>query len=131
MEAVFELVFEVLGEILLQVTIEVLAEAGMHLARGGSESTDARSGWRLMVGYALLGCLAGGLSVWLFPYAFAHSPAGRTATLLAGPVAAAIVTVGIGSLRARGGQQRVGLDRLAYAYLFALGVATIRHIWAL
>ncbi len=43
----------------------------------------------------------------------------------------AATTVALGKWRARHGQQPVSLDRLAYAYLFALGLAAVRYGWAI
>jgi hypothetical protein len=37
----------------------------------------------------------------------------------------------LGKWRVRHGQQPVSLDRLAYAYLFALGLAAVRYVWAI
>ena len=130
MEVIFELLFEAFGDILLQVLFEALAEVGIHLVRGRVEHAQSRSKWRLMLGYALLGAMAGGLSLLPFPNALAHSHAGRLATLLLAPLVAAASTVALGRWRARRGQDPVNIDRMAYAYLFALAMAAVRYTWA-
>ncbi|RFO95204.1 hypothetical protein DIC66_19525 [Rhodoferax lacus] len=122
--------FEVFAEAVLQIVAEALAEAGIHLTRGEVEHPESRSKWRLMLGYALLGSIAGGLSLLVFSHSLTHSHAGRLATLLLAPMAAAATTVAIGRWRARRGQETVDMDRLAYAYLFALGMAVVRFHWA-
>jgi hypothetical protein len=130
MEVVFELLFEIFGEVLLQVLFEALAEVGIHLARGRVEHAQSRSKWRLMLGYVLLGAIVGGLSLLVFSHSMAHSHNGRLATLLLAPLAAAASTVALGRWRARRGQDPVNIDRVAYAYLFALAMAAVRYTWA-
>lgn len=130
MEIIFELLFEAFGEILLQMLFEALAEVGIHVVSGRVAHAQSRSKWRLMLGYPLLGAIAGGLSLLVFSHSLAHSHAGRLATLLLAPMCAAASTVAIGHWRARRGQDTVNMDRLAYAYLFALGMAAVRYNWA-
>lgn len=130
MEVLFELLFEVFGEAILQVIFEALAEVGIHLTRGRVDHAASRSKWRLMVGYPLLGAMVGGLSLLVFSHSLAHSPGARLATLLLAPVVAALATVAIGRWRTRRGQDTVGIDRMAFAYLFALGFAAVRYRFA-
>lgn len=130
LEALLELLFETFGEVLLQILFEALAEVGIHLTRGRIEHPQSQSKWRLLLGYPLLGAIAGGVSLLVFSHSLAHSHGGRLATLLLAPVLAAASTVAIGHWRVRRGQQVVNIDRTAYAYLFALGMAAVRYHWA-
>jgi hydrogenase maturation factor len=130
LEAILELLFEIFGEVMLQVIFEVLTEVGIHLTRGHTERVQTHSQWRLLLGYPLLGAMAGGLSLLVFSHSLAHSHGGRLATLVLAPVLAAASTVAIGHWRARRGQQVLDIDRIAYAYLFALGMAVVRFKWA-
>ncbi len=141
MEAIIQALLEVLGgilsallevfaEALLQILAEALAEVGIHLTRGKVEHAQSRSKWRLMLGYPILGAIAGGFSLLVFPLSLAHGPTGRVATLLLAPVLAAASTVAMGRWRARRGQDIASIDRAAYAYLFALGMAVVRFNWA-
>jgi uncharacterized membrane protein len=120
----------VFAEVLLQIVFEALAEVGIHLTRGKVEHAQSRSKWRLMLGYPILGAMAGALSLLVFSHSLANGHGGRLTTLLLAPVFAAASTVAIGRWRARRGQQLVDLDRMAYAYLFALGMAVVRYQWA-
>jgi hypothetical protein len=130
MEVIFELLFEAFGEIILQIVFEALAEVGIHLRRGRVEHAESSSKWRLLLGYPMLGAIAGGLSLLVFPQSLAHSHNGRLATLLLAPLCAAASTVALGRWRARRGQPSLNIDRMAYAYLFALGLAAVRYSWA-
>jgi uncharacterized membrane protein len=141
MEALLEVLLEIVGNIigallevfaeaLLQIVLEALAEVGIHLVRGKVEHPESRSKWRLLLGYPILGAIAGGLSLLVFSQSLAHGHHGRLATLLLAPVFAAATTVALGKWRARRGQETVNIDRVAYAYLFALGLGAVRYIWA-
>ena len=141
MEAIFQVLAEILAgilssllevfaEALLQILAEALSEVGIHLTRGRVEHAQSRSKWRLMLGYPILGAMVGGLSLLLFPHSLAHGHGGRLASLLLAPMLAAATTVAIGRWRARRGQDLASIDRAAYAYLFALGMAVVRFNWA-
>ena len=141
MEALFEVLLEIVGsvlgtllevfgEALLQIVLEALAEAGLHLARGQVEHSGSRSKWRLLLGYPILGAIAGALSLQVFSHSLAQGHNGRLATLLLAPLLAAATTVALGKWRSRRGQEPVNIDRMAYAYLFALGLAAVRYVWA-
>ena len=130
MEVLFELIFEIFGEVILQIVFEALAEVGIHLIRPKDRQGDAPSVGRLVIGYPLIGAVAGALSLLLFPHSFTHTHPARIATLVLAPFVAAASMVLLGAARARQGQQLVSLDRFAYAYLFALGPGVIRFIFA-
>ena len=120
---------EVFGEVALQVVLEALAEAGSHLL-GGRAGTQASRGL-LMLGYALLGAVVGGLSLLVFPHSLAHGHGARLASLLLAPLLATASTVALGRLRQRRpGHTPVALDRAAYAYLFALALGAVRYVGA-
>jgi hypothetical protein len=110
-EVLFELLFEVFGEALLQVAFEALAEVGIHVTRGKVAHAESRSAWRLVLGYPMVGAIAGGPSLVVMSHSFAHTHAARVATLVLAPLAAASATTAIGVVRARRGQQLVSLDR--------------------
>ena len=100
MEALVELLLEILGNIfgallevyaeaLLQIVLEAMAEVGIHLARGKVEHPESRCKWRLLMGYPILGAMAGALSLLVFSHSLAHGQNGRLATLLLAPLLAA------------------------------------------
>ena len=130
MELLFELLFEVFGEAILQVVFELLAEVGIHVTRGEVRHAESRSAWRLVLGYPLLGAIVGGLSLLVFPSSFAHTHAARVVGFIVAPLVAAGSVVVLRAFRARRGQPLVSFDRFVYAYLFALGLAAVRFVWA-
>ena len=130
MEVIFEALFEIFGELILQVLFEALAEVGVHLTRKDTSGQAPRSPTLLVVGYAVLGVIAGAASLLVFSQSLAHTHNGRLATLLLVPLAAALTTMFLGRWRVRKGQTAAGIDRFMYAYLFALGMASVRYVFA-
>lgn len=129
-EALFELVLETFGELILQVVLQALTEAGVHLTRQEKQEEAQRSPLLRLLGYALLGSIAGSFSLLVFSQSLAHTHNGRLATLLLVPLLAALCSVLMGRLRVRKGQTPADIDRFMYAYLFALAMACVRYVYA-
>lgn len=122
-----EFIFSLLGEFLLQVVGEALIELGFHsLAERFRRPPNP---WLAAIGYALLGAIVGGISLLAFPN-YLVPGAWRVANLIATPIAVGCFMVIMGAWRARRGEPVLRIDRFAYGYLFALGVALIRFYFA-
>jgi hypothetical protein len=130
LEFIFEVIFEFFGEVLLQLAVSLLAEAGLHAVRNPDEVAAPRSPWLLACGYALLGLLAGGISLLVLPHSFMHTQATRIASLLLTPVAGGLALALLGAWRRRKGQATIELDRFGYGYVFALAMAAVRFYWS-
>ena len=123
-----ELLVEIFGELLLQLLFEGLAEVGLHVFRKPGGDAADRSAWLRALGYVLLGALAGGLSLWLYPQSFIQSSAGRLGNLLLAPVAMGLCMAIMGAWRKKRGQQTLGIDHFAYGYVFALSMSLVRFL---
>lgn len=124
LEFIFELLFEIFGELLLQLALELLAELGLRaIGRGDPKPLHPLAGG---AGYALLGGIAGGVSLWLFPNLFIASHAGRIANTIVTPLLAGGAMAALGAWRRRRDQRTVLLDRFAYAFIFAFAMALVR-----
>jgi hypothetical protein len=124
MEFIFELLFELFGELLLQLALELLAELGLRaVGRPFAKPLHPLAGG---VGYALLGAIAGGLSLWWFPQLFIASHAGRIANVIVTPLLSGGAMAMLGAWRRRHDQRTVLIDRFAYAFIFAMAMALIR-----
>ena len=130
MEFIFELLFEIFGEILIQIVFQALAEVGLHFFRRPDAAPKPKSPWMLGIGYAVLGVIVGGISLWLHPASLIHSSLGRVANLVLGPIAAGLAMALIGAWRQRQGQQLLGLDRFSYGFIFALAAGLVRFYGA-
>ncbi|WP_353205054.1 hypothetical protein [Sphingomonas sp.] len=124
MEAIIEIILQFLGEFLLQIVIECFSEAGLHALADASERP--RNAFVLVLGYAIFGTIAGGLSLLILPHPFITNLALREANVLITPVIAGAVMMLVGRWRDKRGQERFGIDRFGYAFVFAFSMALIR-----
>jgi hypothetical protein len=128
MEIIFEVLFQFLGELLLQIVVQLLVELGFHSLEN---SIRRRPNPALAtIGYILWGLMAGGLSLWAFPYSIIEDPTLRLLNLIATPVTLGCLMTLIGRFRARKGQDLVRLDQFGYAFVFAFAMAFVRFVWA-
>ena len=124
MEFIFEIILQFLGEILLQFLFESLSELGLH----GLADTfkKPKNPFLSTLGFALWGALAGGLSMLMMPRSFISNLGLREANVLVTPLLVGGAMVLIGRLRDSKGQNRVGIDRFGYAFVFAFSMAIVR-----
>lgn len=130
MEFLFELLFEFFGEIIVQVVFEALASAGLHIVRDPDAPPRTTNPWLLIIGYALLGAVAGGLSLLVFSHSLVHSPTARLINLVLAPAAGGLAMAAVGAWRKRRGKVGIELDRFTYGYVFAFAMALVRFHWA-
>ena len=122
LEFLLELVFEGL----LQLGGELLVELGF---RSVSETTAPRKERNPILagfGYALLGLIAGGLSLLIFPEAIARSERFRGINVLVAPAMAGLGMAGLGWLLERSGRRRLRIDSFFYGFIFALPMSLVR-----
>lgn len=128
MEAILEIILQFLGEFLVQIVIECFSEAGLHTFADASKKP--RNVFVLVLIYAVFGTMAGGLSLLILPHAFILNLALREANVLITPLIAGTTMMLIGRWRDKRGQERFGIDRFGYAFVFAFAMALIRFNWA-
>ena len=125
MEIVFELIFEgivyLLGELIVELGFRSLGEtiASRH------ERNPILAG----IGYALLGTIAGGVSLLIFPEPFVRSERFHGINLLISPVLAGLGMAGLGWLLDRSGKRRLQLDSFVFGFIFALPMAIVRFLY--
>jgi hypothetical protein len=128
MEILFEIVFQFFGELLLQIVFELLAEFGL---RGVGEVFRKKPNpWMASLGYVILGAIAGGISLWLFPKHLISGYSLQLLNLALTPVLSGAAMGALGHWRNAKGQVLLRLDRFAYGYLFALSMALLRFQFA-
>jgi hypothetical protein len=123
-----EVLFEILCEFVLQLVLEIAVEFGLH-----AFDPKARRPFgplAAVIGYAVMGAVAGWLTLALYPDAFVHSADGRAINLLVTPLLAGFAMAGVGAWRNRRGDATLRIDRFAYGYLFALALALVRFHYA-
>jgi H+/Cl- antiporter ClcA len=88
-----------------------------------------RSKFLALVGYVLLGAVAGALSILVFPHSFIHSDRFHGISLLVTPVLAGLVMSAVGWLREKREQNLIRLDTFGYGAVFAFGFALVRFLF--
>ena len=129
MEIVFELLFQILiilFEFLLELFGSLLVELGMRSLSETTLSRQDRNPILAGIGYGLLGLIAGGLSLLIFPEAFARSEKFHGISILISPVLAGLAMAGFGWLLERSGKRRLRLDSFVYGFIFAMPMALVR-----
>ena len=91
LEALFELLFEFFGEFILQLVFELFGgafKAGWYKVTGRDKPTTViqETGWAVITG-----CVAGAVTVWLFPMLAIRLPWLQILNLLLAPVAAGVL----------------------------------------
>jgi len=131
-----ELLFEVLlafGELFLEVLLEFAAEGILDLALRavGEVFKSFRNAGPVIasVGYTLLGALAGGLSLLIFPHPLVHPSRLHGINLLVSPIVTGLVMSLIGSTLSRRGKKVTQIESFGYGFAFAFGMALIRFFF--
>ena len=122
----FEFLIQLVFEGLLQFGGELLFELG---ARGLGEtiaSREERNPILAGLGYAMLGLIAGGLSLFIFPEPIVRSERFHGINVLVAPAMAGLGMAGLGWLLERSGKRRLRIDSFAYGFIFALPMSLVR-----
>jgi hypothetical protein len=122
-----EILFELIGEFLLQAVAEALFELGLHSFMEPFRHTP--NPWFAGVGYALIGSLVGAASLFAFPHLLVTARF-RWANLILSPIASGVLMSLVGAWRQRRGHAVLRIDRFAYGFAFALGLALERFFFA-
>ena len=127
LEALFELLFEFFGEFILQLVFELFGgafKAGWYKVTGRDKPTSViqETGWAVITG-----CVAGAVTVWLFPMLAIRLPWLQVLNLLVAPVAAGVVVERVRALRES--RSTFSLPVFAYAALFGLTFALTRWLF--
>ena len=121
-----EAILEFVGEFLFQALIQALVELGFHVVAEPFRKTP--NSIVAALGYLLLGTITGLLSLWPAPSHLASH--WRIANVVFTPLVIGFVMLLVGSWRARQGLSVLRIERFAYGFLFALGIALIRFFFA-
>ena len=123
-----------LGEILCEFLLQILAELTVSVASRGIRRlrVGARKygpGFSAVL-FALLGVIAGGLSLFVFPHPLLHPSKLHGISILLSPLMTGFVMSGLGRTVQRRGRMPARIETFAYGFTFALGMALMRFIFA-
>lgn len=124
-----ELLFEVLlviFEFLMEFAGSLFVDLGLRSVSETTATREERNPILAGIGYGLLGLIAGGVSLLIFPEAIARSQKFHGINLLISPVLAGLAMAGFGWLLERRGKRRLRLDSFVYGFIFAFPMALVR-----
>ena len=127
-EILLQLLF-LLFEVLLEFAATLLVDLGLHSLKQTTAKRKDRNPIFAGIGYALLGLIFGGVSLLIFPDAFARSESFHGINLVISPVLAGLGMAGIGWLLERSGKRRLRLDSFLYGFIFAFPMALVRFFF--
>ncbi len=113
-------------EFLLQLAFSLLVDLGFHSLKQTTASRDQRNPVFAGIGYALLGLLAGGVSLLIFPEPLIRSGRFHGINILVSPALAGLGMAGLGWLLERSGHRRLRIESFVYGFIFALPMALVR-----
>ena len=132
MEILAEILFQLLWllfEVLVELAASLLVDLGLHSIKQTTVKRKDRNPVFAGVGYALLGLIFGGVSLLIFPTAFARSESFHGISLFFSPILAGLGMAGVGWLLERSGKRRLRLDSFVYGFVFAMPMALVRFFF--
>jgi hypothetical protein len=127
MEIIFELFAELLFEFAIQGVFELL---GHGLAKLFSKKNSPLSPWLTVLGYMIMGAIAGGISIWWIPMHLAKSPAVHLLNLALTPIMLGFAFELFGRWKTKVEKPRYAFDRFSYGFTFALTMGLVRYFFA-
>ena len=121
-----EFFLEIIFEGLLQLGGQLLIDVGARSLGEMIAPREDRNPILAGLGYGLLGLIAGGLSLFIFPEAIARSERFHGINVLVAPAIAGLGMAGLGWLLERSGRRRLRIDSFAYGFIFALPMSLVR-----
>jgi hypothetical protein len=132
MDVIFELLLA-LAEIFLEALFELAGEALLDVALRAVgelfENVRLANPMLASLGYAVLGCLAGGFSLFVFPHPLVRPSRVHGISLLVSPVVTGVLMSLTGSALRRQGKKVVQIESFGNGFAFAFGMALIRFFF--
>lgn len=124
-----EIIFELLLEVVFYIFGELLVELGLRSLGETMAARHERNPILAGIGYAIIGTIAGFLSLLIFPEAIVRSETFHGINMLISPLLAGLGMAGFGWLLERRGKRRLRLDSFIFGFIFAFPMAIIRFFF--
>lgn len=121
-QIIFELILELAGEALADVTSRAVGE--VYEPRAFADPMWA------VGGYAVLGAIAGGISLLAFPHPFFRASRIHGISMLISPIITGGVMAMVGWTLRRHGKEPTRIESFGYGFAFALGMSVVRFLFA-
>ncbi len=129
MVAILEFIAPFVFELLLPFICE-LGARGLLVLSKSLKSQEPRKPWVTACGYAVMGGIAGAVSLWFFPSQMLQSSAIQIINLLITSVLLGGLFEGFGRWKTNRGRKRYPLDRFSFGFVFAFAMGLIRYVFA-
>jgi hypothetical protein len=124
--AIADLLLEFLVEVFLEAFLALILRILGNLFGKGRPLNPILAG----TGYLLLGSGTGALSLWLFPHPVFHAARFHGISLLISPVLTGLAMSQVGRAMRRLREQPVRIETFSFGFVFALGFAIVRLVFA-
>jgi hypothetical protein len=129
-EFLLELLLELIGEFLLELAITALVDLALRAIAKVFETFRLVNPVLASIIYVLLGALAGGLSLLIFPHPLVHPSRLHGINLLVSPVVTGLAMSQIGSILRCQGKKVTRVESFGYGFALAFGIALVRYFFA-
>ena len=129
-EFLLELLLELFGEFLLEFAVTALMDLALRAIVKVFETFRLANTVLASITYVLLGALAGGLSLLIFPHPLVHASRLHGINLLVSPLVTGLAMSLIGSILSRQGKKVTRIESFGYGFSFAFGIALVRYLFA-
>jgi hypothetical protein len=129
-ELLFELLLELLGEFLLELAVAAVLDLVLRAIAKVFEAFRFANPVLASVSYVLLGALAGGLSLLIFPHPLVHPSRLHGINLLVSPIATGLAMSLLGFMLSRYSKKVTRIESFGYGFAFAFGMALVRFFFA-
>ena len=129
--AIAEFLLELFLQLIAAALLDVVSRTVRVLFTTVAESVEANRVLTTFM-YALLGALAGALSLLVLPHPLMHHAPSRFhgISLLISPIIAGLVLSAVGRVMRSWGKKVTPVETFGYGFAFALGMALIRFFFA-
>jgi len=130
--AIVEFLLEAFLELIAAAVLDLASRALLGLFRGVAEAVKHNPVLMVIV-YALLGTLAGAMSLLVLPHPLihrVHPSRFHGISVLISPIVAGLVLSALGGVLRRLGRKVTPVETFGYGFAFALGMAVIRFLFA-
>lgn len=125
-----EIIVEIVLELLINIFGELLFELGLSALKESIKRNGTAYPVVACIGYALLGGVAGGLSLLVFPRQYMRSERYHGVGLLVIPTLAGLAMAGMGALKSKMGKNLIRLDTFSFGFAFAFFMTLTRFLFA-
>jgi|ERR1700729_1391062 predicted PurR-regulated permease PerM len=130
LELLLEMLLELVGEFLLELFFAAVLDLALRAIAKIFETFRFANPVLASASYVLLGALAGGLSLLVFPHPLVHPSRLHGINLLVSPIATGLAMSQVGSMLSLQGKGVTRIESFGYGFGFAFGIALTRYLFA-